>query len=50
MDSTKASVFIYLIPIVAMLVGWAFLGETITFYMVVGFALTIVGIWISGRK
>ncbi len=50
MDSTKASVFIYLIPIVAMLFGWAFMGETITFYMVMGFALTIIGIYLSGKK
>lgn len=50
MDSTKASVFIYLIPIVAMLVGWAFMGETITIYMIIGFALTIIGIFISGKN
>lgn len=50
MDSTKASVFIYLIPIVAILVGWAFMGETITFCMLLGFALTIIGICISGKE
>ncbi len=50
MDSTKASAFIYLIPIVAMLVGWAFMEEKITFYMVMGFALTILGIYISGKE
>lgn len=50
MDSTAASAFIYLIPIVAMLVGWAFLGERITSYMIMGFALTIIGIYISGKE
>jgi len=50
MDSTRASVFIYLIPIVAMLVGWACMDEVITFYMLIGFALTILGIYISGKK
>lgn len=50
MDSTKASVFIYLIPIVAMLIGWACMDEAITIYMLIGFVLTIFGIYLSGKK
>jgi len=40
----------YLIPVVAILLGWAVLGETPPSIAVVGGALCLIGVWIGRRR
>jgi drug/metabolite transporter (DMT)-like permease len=48
--ATNAVLVTYLIPVVALLAGAAFLAEALTVVVVVGTALTIGGIWLAQRE
>lgn len=48
--TVKATIAIYLIPVVTIVFAFIFLGETITLMGLLGTALVIVGLWISGKK
>jgi drug/metabolite transporter (DMT)-like permease len=48
--SSIASTVTYLTPVVAVIVGWLFLGENITWHEPVGAVLVIIGAaWSQGR-
>lgn len=51
LSATISSLYTYINPVVAILLGWALLGEALTFWEVVGMGLTILGVWIvnSGK-
>ncbi len=42
--------WIYLIPLVAAVTGWLFLGEAVTAWLAVGAVLVIVGVWQVNKK
>lgn len=50
MEASRASVFLFLIPIAAIFVGWAFLHERITAAAVLGSLLVVAGIYLSERS
>lgn len=49
LDASRASLFLFLIPVLSIVVGWAFLDEAITRYTVLGSLLVIGGIFIAER-
>jgi drug/metabolite transporter (DMT)-like permease len=50
MDASAAVSFLYLIPVLAYLIGWAWLGETPTALSVIGGAVTLAGVVIVNRQ
>lgn len=46
LSATISSLYTYINPIVAILLGWAILGENLTPWMIVGMAVTIFGVWL----
>ncbi len=50
LSATVSSLYTYINPVVAILLGWALLGEALTPWEVAGMALTIVGVWIVNSK
>ena len=55
-EVTKLSLIAFITPIVALILGWLVLGESISGYLISGTVLVIIGIWlvtrygIAGRK
>lgn len=52
LSATISSLYTYINPIVAILLGWALLGERLTAWEGVGMAITIIGVWVvnSSRR
>lgn len=52
LTATVSSLYTYINPIVALLLGWLFLGETLTIWIGLGMLVTIAGVWLvnSGHK
>ncbi len=50
LGSVKATVFIYMIPVVTFLVAAIVLGENITIYTGMGGALVVIGLFVSDKK
>ncbi|MCF0241803.1 MAG: DMT family transporter [Treponema sp.] len=50
LGTVKATVGIYLIPVVTIIFAFIFLGEKITWMGLLGTALTITGLFLSGKK
>lgn len=50
LSATVSSLYTYINPVVAILMGWALLGEALTAWEVAGMALTILGVWIVNSK
>lgn len=48
--STRASVFMYLVPVFGLLLSILILGETITFLQVLGGIFMITGVWFVNQK
>ena len=48
-DVTKLSLIAFVTPVVALLLGWMILKETITGYLLLGTLLVIIGIWMVTR-
>lgn len=46
LSATVSSLYTYINPIVAILLGWALLGERLTLEIIVGMAVTIAGVWL----
>jgi drug/metabolite transporter (DMT)-like permease len=46
LSATVSSLYTYINPIVAVLLGWLWLGETMTFPIAVGMSITILGVWL----
>ncbi|MDO8365809.1 MAG: EamA family transporter, partial [Saprospiraceae bacterium] len=50
LSATISSLYTYINPVVAILLGWALLGEALTPWEVAGMAVTILGVWIVNSK
>lgn len=52
LSATVTSLYTYINPIIALLLGWALLGETLTIWIAIGMSITILGVWLvnSGAR
>lgn len=50
MEASRASLFLFLIPIISVIIGWIFLDEKVNIYMLFGGILVIFGIFIAENK
>ncbi|MBL7826245.1 MAG: EamA family transporter [Saprospiraceae bacterium] len=52
LSATVSSLYTYINPIIAILLGWLFLGELLNIWIAIGMAVTIVGVWLvnSGHR
>lgn len=50
LSATISSLYTYINPVVAILLGWALLGESLSAWEVLGMALTILGVWIVNSR
>ena len=48
-SASKTVSLFYLIPAVSALIAWIFLNEVLTFYDILGFILTSIGVYIATR-
>ena len=46
LSATVASLYTYINPIIALLLGWALLNEVLTIWIAIGMSITIVGVWL----
>jgi len=46
LSATVTSLYTYINPTVAILLGWLFLGEILTIWELVGMSITIAGVWL----
>jgi drug/metabolite transporter (DMT)-like permease len=46
LPATQVSIYAYINPIVALLLGWALLGEHLNLYIFIGSAITLVGVYL----
>ncbi len=49
LSATVASLYTYINPVVAILLGWLLLGEHLSWQEGVGMGLTIVGVWLANQ-
>ncbi len=49
MDASKASAFLYLIPVIAIFIGWAFMGEEVSTYALLGSGLVLGGVYLTEK-
>ena len=49
LDATVSSLYTYINPIVAIVLGWAFLSEHLSIYEVIGIGITILGVFLVNR-
>ena len=49
LSATVSSLYSYINPLVAILLGWALLGELLTFGTIAGMSVTITGVWLVNR-
>ncbi len=52
LNATVSSLYTYINPTVAILLGWLFLGEKLTIWELLGMSVTIAGVWLvnTGQK
>ena len=52
LSATVSSLYTYINPVIAILLGWAFLDEKLTLVVALGMSVTIAGVWLvnSGYK
>ncbi len=53
LSATVSSLYTYINPVVAVLLGWLWLGEPLTWWTTAGIAITIAGVWLvndGGRR
>ena len=46
LSATVTSLYSYINPIIALFLGWALLGETLTIWIAIGMSITILGVWL----
>jgi len=46
LSATVTSLYTYINPIVALLLGWLLLGEILTIWIAIGMSITITGVWL----
>lgn len=49
MEASRASVFLFMIPVVAIVIGWTFLAEQISTSTILGSVLVLAGIYLSEK-
>lgn len=49
LSATMASIYTYINPMVAILIGWWWLGEHFTVWELIGVAITISGVWLVNQ-
>ncbi|MBK6930099.1 MAG: EamA family transporter [Saprospirales bacterium] len=49
LSATVSSLYTYINPVVAILLGWALLGERLSLWELVGMGVTIAGVWLVNR-
>lgn len=49
LSTTVASLYTYINPVVAILLGWALLGEQLSWMEAAGMGLTIAGVWLANQ-
>ena len=49
LSATVSSLYTYINPLVAILLGWLLLGESLTAGIVAGMVVTITGVWLVNR-
>lgn len=49
-DASEISVFVFLVPVIAIAIGALFMGEEITLYTLIGSVLIIFGIYLTEKK
>jgi len=49
LSATVSSLYTYVNPVVAILLGWLFLGEQLSEYEIAGMCITIGGVWLVNR-
>jgi drug/metabolite transporter (DMT)-like permease len=47
MDASKVGVFLYAIPVLTMALSYIFLGETVTYWIILGAALVVCGVYLT---
>ena len=52
LSATVSSMYTYINPVIALLLGWLFLDERLTPWIAIGMIITIIGVWMvnSGNK
>lgn len=50
LSATISSLYTYINPVVAILLGWLLLGENLTAWEIAGMVLTILGVWIVNSR
>lgn len=50
LDASKAAIFLYLIPVLTIIIGITFLHESLTIFNIIGAALILMGIYISEKN
>jgi drug/metabolite transporter (DMT)-like permease len=50
LSATISSLYTYINPVVAILLGWLLLNESLTAWEIAGMALTILGVWIVNSR
>lgn len=50
LDASKAAIFLYLIPVLTIIIGMTFLHESLTLFNIIGAILILSGIYISEKK
>jgi drug/metabolite transporter (DMT)-like permease len=48
MDASRASTFLFLMPVITTLIGWLYMGEVITAQFIIGTVLVLAGIYLAG--
>lgn len=46
LSATVSSLYTYINPVVAVLLGWLWLGESLTWWTALGMSITLVGVWL----
>lgn len=49
-EASRVAVYIFLVPVVSIILGVVFLGETLSVYLVAGAALVVAGIYLVNRS
>lgn len=49
LSATVSSLYTYINPVIALLLGWALLGEALTIWIAIGMSITILGVWMVNR-
>jgi drug/metabolite transporter (DMT)-like permease len=47
---TSTSVFVYLIPLVSIFFSWIFLDEHVTFWLIIGTLMILLGVWLVNNR